>query len=35
METEFGPTFGLLAWNFSSAQGVIGGFSLEMENASS
>jgi len=35
MDTEFGPTFGLLALNFSSAQGVIGGFSRESENASS
>jgi hypothetical protein len=35
METELGPTFGFAALNFSSAQGVIGGFSLVMENASS
>jgi hypothetical protein len=35
METEFGPTLGLLALNFSSAHGVIGGFSRLRENASS
>jgi hypothetical protein len=35
METEFGPMLGLLALNFSSAHGVIGGFSLVMAKASS